>query len=88
MAIHIQATYENGVLRPNEPLDLPNCTPVHVTVVPQNERLGESDDLEETLPDRPPITVEQFERIMSQGVIRAGTLSLSFDRDDIYSDHD
>ena len=32
MTIHVQATYENGILRPAVPLDLPNLAQVHVAV--------------------------------------------------------
>lgn len=77
MVIHIESTYENGVLRPSEPLDLPNQTPVHVTVVS-----------EEILPDAPQLTVDEFRKIMKEGTFRGGTLSVDFDRDDIYSDYD
>jgi len=88
MAIHIDATYENGVLRPSEPLNLPHRTPVHVTVVPQYELLGDEVAADEILPEGPAITVEGFRRIMSDCTLRAGTLPVDFDRDDIDSDHD
>jgi predicted DNA-binding antitoxin AbrB/MazE fold protein len=87
MVIHTEATYENGVLRPSQPLDLPNATPVHVTVVPQSEVSSEESE-EEVLPQGPSLTVEEFQRILKEGTIRGGSLPIDFDRDDIYSDHD
>jgi predicted DNA-binding antitoxin AbrB/MazE fold protein len=94
MVIHVDATYENGILRPSEPLDLPNATPVHVTVVPHTGHKTEdtlADDIDEdVLPAGPILTAEDVRRIIEQGAIR-GTgrgLPIDFDRDDIYSDHD
>jgi predicted DNA-binding antitoxin AbrB/MazE fold protein len=89
MVIHIEATYENGILRPSEPLNLPNATPVHVTVVAQSGILAEDID-EDTLPPGRALTSEEFRKILEDGVIRgAGVgLPIDFDRDDIYSDHD
>lgn len=89
MVIHIEATYENGILRPSEPLNLPNATPVHVTVVPHTDVLADDTD-EEVLPPGRALTAEEFRRILKEGVIRgAGRgLPIDFDRDDIYSDHD
>jgi predicted DNA-binding antitoxin AbrB/MazE fold protein len=89
MVIHIDATYENGILRPSEPLNLPNAMPVHVTVVPQSEILADDTD-EDVLPTGPILTAEEVRRIIEEGAIR-GTgvgLPIDFDRDDIYSDHD
>lgn len=87
MVIHIEATYVNGILRPSEPLNLPNATPVHVTVVPRSDVLSDDTD-EDVLPPGPILTVEQFRNVMEQGTIRAPSLPLDFDREDIYSDHD
>ena len=87
MAIHFDATYEDGVLRPQTPLDLPNSTPVHVTVVPRGGH-AEQDQEDESLPDGPRLTVDQFLQIMRKGTFRANSLPVDFDRDDIYADHD
>jgi predicted DNA-binding antitoxin AbrB/MazE fold protein len=46
MSITIQAVYEGGVLRPVQPLDLPEGTTVEVTIVQQS----------------PPLTLEEWER--------------------------
>lgn len=88
MVIHIDATYENGVLRPSEPLDLPNQTPVHVTVVPQENLQSEDSFGNEVLPEGPTVSVDEYRRILDRGTVRAGTLPVDFDRDDIYADHD
>lgn len=37
MSIHIDATYRDGVIHPNQPLDLPENTPVSVIVAPREE---------------------------------------------------
>ncbi|MDZ4656768.1 MAG: antitoxin family protein [Bythopirellula sp.] len=87
MVIHIEATYENGILRPSVPLNLPNSTPVHVTVVPRSDVVGDETD-EDVLPQGPNLTVQEFRKVMEEGTIRAPSLPLDFDRDDIYSDHD
>jgi predicted DNA-binding antitoxin AbrB/MazE fold protein len=89
MVIHVDATYENGILRPSEPLNLPNATPVHVTVVPQSDVLADDTD-EDVLPPSRALTAEEFRKILEEGVIRGagGGLPIDFDRDDIYSDHD
>lgn len=90
MVIHIEATYENGILRPSEPLDLPNQTPVHLTVVSEESFQDENSLslIDESLPEGPMITVEDFRRIMEQNTLRARSLPIDFDRDDIYADHD
>ena len=77
MVIHIEATYENGVLRPSHPLDLPNATPVHVTVIPQSGVFAD-DTEEDILPAGPVLTVEQFRNVMEQGTIRAHSKTLDF----------
>lgn len=87
MSLEFDATYENGVLRPSGPLDLPDQTQVHVTIVPQQVSAFVELD-EDVLPEPPLLTVEEFHRILSQGVMRGGSLPVDFDRDDIYSDHD
>lgn len=83
MTIHVAATYENGVLRPAEPLNLPDRTPVQVTVVSARK-----DASEPALRTSSKSSVEEFRRIMREETIRVGALPVSFDRDDIYSDHD
>ncbi|MEX2171864.1 MAG: antitoxin family protein [Pirellulales bacterium] len=43
MSIQIEATYRDGVIHPNQPLDLPDNTPVSV-VVPAPEEVSVSFD--------------------------------------------
>ena len=87
MNIQVDAIYENGVLRLQAPLDLPNSTAVRVTVAARPQ--ADDDDVDKTpLPRKRRLTVEEFRQIMDRVTFGAGTLSPDFDRDDIYSDHD
>jgi hypothetical protein len=82
MTIDIDATYRDGAIHPDTPLNLPNNTPVRIVIVPKQQK--------ETvvLPPSPRFTAEQLrERIAKYGV-SVGTLPLDFSREDIYSDHD
>jgi hypothetical protein len=82
MTIDIDATYRDGALYPEAPLNLPENTPVRVRVVTraQNENV--------ILPPSPRFTAEELrERIAKYGV-SVGTLPADFSREDIYSDHD
>jgi hypothetical protein len=82
MTIDIDATYRDGALHPETPLNLPENTPVRVRVVAraQNENV--------VLPPSPRFTAEELrERIAKYGV-SVGTLPADFSREDIYSDHD
>jgi predicted DNA-binding antitoxin AbrB/MazE fold protein len=82
MTIDIDATYRDGAIHPDQPLNLPDNTPVHVVVVPKSQK--------ETgvLRPSPRFTAEELrERIAKYGVA-VGTLPRDFSRDDIYSDHD
>jgi len=82
MTIDIDATYRDGAIHPEVPLNLPENTPLHVTVVakPQNEK--------PVLPPSPRFTAEELrERIAKYGV-SVGSLPPDFSREDIYSDHD
>ena len=89
MVFHLQATYEDGALRPDVPLALPDRTRVDVTVKAQNDAIVEgADDDDEALPDGPRLTVEEFRRILANRGPGVGTLPVDFDRHDIYSDHD
>lgn len=93
MAFHIDAIYDNGVLRPATPLDLPDQTPVVVTVAPRGPMpTGSSEmseaELEAELQKPSTLTVEAFRRIVRRASFSAPSLPIDFDRDDIYSDHD
>jgi predicted DNA-binding antitoxin AbrB/MazE fold protein len=70
MSEHIQAIYENGVLRPLQPLDLPENSVVEIDVrdVSENDTdkekwLKEFDEWMESLdPNTPNLTDEQISR--------------------------
>jgi predicted DNA-binding antitoxin AbrB/MazE fold protein len=82
MPIDIDATYRDGVIHPESPLDLPNNTPVHVVVVAKRQHE------KRTPPPSPRFTAEELrERIEKYGV-SVGTLPCDFSREDVYSDHD
>jgi predicted DNA-binding antitoxin AbrB/MazE fold protein len=80
MAIHIDAVYSNGVLLPATPIDLPDSTPVHVTVTPRGETAVPDLD---GIQIQPRVTPEEFERILQEGAFRAPSLPADFSRDDI-----
>jgi len=94
MSIDIDATYRDGAIHPETPLNLPNNTPVHVRVVPKVE--GSFPDpfpttREEILairPKSPRITPEEFDEIIKKHSVSVGSLPVDFSREDIYSDHD
>jgi predicted DNA-binding antitoxin AbrB/MazE fold protein len=89
MVLHFQATYEDGALRPDAPLALPDRARVDVTVKAQDEAfVEEADNEEEVRPEAPRLTVEEFRRILANRGAGVGTLPVDFDRHDIYSDHD
>jgi hypothetical protein len=82
MTIDIDATYRDGAIHPNVPLNLPDNTPVRVHVVAKTQQE------EIVLPPSPRFTAEELrERIAKYGV-SVGTLPPDFSREDIYSDHD
>jgi hypothetical protein len=89
MTIDIDATYRDGALYPEAPLNLPENTPVRVRVVPKPEssptRLAESRALP---PKSPRITPEEFRARIAKYAVRVGSLPPDFSREDIYSDHD
>jgi hypothetical protein len=82
MTIDIDATYRDGAIHPNVPLNLPENTPVRVHVVAKSQKE------KVVLPPSPRFTAEELrERIAKYGV-SVGTLPPDFSREDIYSDHD
>ena len=87
MPIDIDATYRDGAIHPDAPLNLPDNTPVRVRVVPKPARLPEPEE-KLVRPPAPRISVPELrERIAKYGV-SVGTLPPDFSREDIYSDHD
>ena len=82
MTIDIDATYRDGTLHLDSPLNLPNNTPVHVVVVAKQQHD------KRIPPSSPRFTADELrERIEKYGV-SVGTLPVDFSREDIYSDHD
>jgi predicted DNA-binding antitoxin AbrB/MazE fold protein len=89
MTIHIDATYRDGVIQPDQPLALPNNTPVHVFVVPKP--VGRPLTREEILairPKSPRFTAEELDALLDKYSVSVGSLPVDFSRADIYSDHD
>ena len=89
MTIHVHATYRAGLIHPEVPLNLPDNTPVDVTVVPTNG--GPTRPIQEVEPPRatsPRITVEQLRAMLEKHAVSIGSLPFDFSRADIYQDHD
>jgi hypothetical protein len=89
MAIHVDATYRDGVIEPDQPLALPNNTPLRVVVVPQAAgRQLSREEIEAIRPKSPRITPEEFDALLDKYSVSVGSLPEDFSREDIYSDHD
>ena len=89
MTIDIDATYRDGAIYPDSPLDLPENTPVHVRVVPKpaTRELTRAEIIA-IRPKSPRITSEEFRARIAKYAISAPPLPPDFSREDIYSDHD
>ena len=94
MPIDIDATYRDGAIHPNVPLNLPENTPVRVRVVPKPAGFWPDPfptKREEVLairPKSPRITSEEFRARIAKYAVKAPGLPIDFSREDIYSDHD
>jgi hypothetical protein len=89
MTIDIDATYRDGALHPEAPLNLPENTPVRVHVVPKPGLSPKSAVESRPLPPKSPrITSEEFRERIAKYAVRVGSLPPDFSREDIYSDHD
>ena len=94
MTIDIDATYRDGAIHPDTPLNLPNNTPVHIRVVAKPAvfpPIPFPTTREEVLairPKSPRITSEEFRALIAKHAVSVGSLPADFSRDDIYSDHD
>ncbi|HMP07765.1 MAG TPA: hypothetical protein PJ982_15550 [Lacipirellulaceae bacterium] len=89
MSFEFDATYRDGAIQPDVPLNLPNNTPVHVTVATKPSaprRTG--DEIVARRPKSPRITPEEFRALIANHAVHVGTLPPDFSREDIYSDHD
>jgi hypothetical protein len=94
MAIDIDATYRDGAIHPDVPLNLPDNTPVRVRVVPKPAVFPPTPfptAREEVLairPKSPRFTAEQLEELIDKYSVSVGSLPEDFSRADIYSEHD
>jgi hypothetical protein len=89
MTIDIDATYRDGAIHPEVPLNLPNNTPVRVHVEPKVAAVPTSrDQILAKRPKSPRITPEEFRARITKNAIKAPPLPPDCTREDIYSDHD
>lgn len=100
MSIEIDATYRAGAIYPNQPLALPDNTPVRVVVVEKDSAVSGAnprgvslkgltrDEIIALRPKSPKLTPEEFDAIIEKYSISVGSLPPDFSREDIYSDHD
>lgn len=94
MTIDIDATYRDGALHPETPLNLPENTPVRVRVVPKPAVFPPvpfpktREEILAIRPKSPRITAEEFEALIKKHSVSVGSLPVDFSREDIYSDHD
>jgi predicted DNA-binding antitoxin AbrB/MazE fold protein len=79
----VQAVFENGVLRPIEPLNLTEKELVTVSVANGQANNG-------PIPDSAPLSDDEFERLLDELASESTQLPLppDFSRADIYADHD
>lgn len=86
MTRNIQAIYENGVLRPLEPIHLAEKELVTVTIMDKAEATNGA----VSIPEPAPLSDEDFERLLDE--LASGPtlprLPSGFSRANIYADHD
>lgn len=94
MSIDIDATYRDGAIHPDVPLDLPNNTPVHVRLVPKPAGYWpdpfptKPEEVLAIRPKSPRFTAEQLQELIDKYSVSVGSLPEDFSRADIYSEHD
>ena len=100
MSIEFDATYRAGAIVPNQPLALPDNTPVHVVIVEKDSAVPGAnsrglslrglsrDEIIALRPKSPKLTPEEFDAIIDKYSVSVGSLPPDFSREDIYSDHD
>jgi hypothetical protein len=94
MTIDIDATYRDGAIHPDVPLNLPDNTPVHVRVVPKSAGFlpdpfpTKREEVLAIRPKSPRFTAEQLQELIDKYSVSVGSLPEDFSREDIYSDHD
>ncbi|MDZ4659531.1 MAG: antitoxin AF2212-like protein [Bythopirellula sp.] len=84
----IQATYRDGAFYPDQPINLPENTPVQVTVVPQRAKELSREEIIAMRPTSLRITPEEFDALIDKYSVSVGSLPIDFSRADIYSEHD
>ena len=90
MSIEIDATYRAGAIYPNQPLALPENTPVHVVVRPRvlSTQGLSREEIIAMRPKAPRFTGDELRERITKHAVSVGSLPLDFSREDIYSDHD
>jgi hypothetical protein len=89
MTIDIDVTYRDGAIHPDTPLNLPNNTPVRVSVVPAPAPFpATTEEVIARRPKSPRFTAEELDALLDRFSLSAPSLPEDFSRADIYSDHD
>jgi hypothetical protein len=89
MTIDINATYRDGAIYPETPLNLPNNVPVRVRVLAKDDISPlTKEQIAFLRPTSPRITSEEFRARIAKYAVSVGSLPPDFSREDIYSDHD
>jgi hypothetical protein len=89
MTIDIDATYRDGALHPETPLNLPENTPVRLRVVARTASFPKTrEEILAIRPKSPRITPEEFDALLDKYNVSVGSLREDFSREDIYQDHD
>jgi hypothetical protein len=89
MDIHLHATYRDGLIYPQRPLDLPQNTELSITVTPVNGTDGGvTTETRAKRPTPPRISADDFQARLERYAVRAPSLPADFSRADIYRDHD
>ena len=94
MTIDIDATYRDGAIHPEVPLNLPDNTQVRVRVEPKAAVFPPipfpetRDEILAIRPKSPRITPEEFDELVRKHSVSVGSLPIDFSREDIYSEHD
>lgn len=89
MSIDIEATYRDGVIHPQTPLNLPDNTPVRIRVLTKSVPFPTTrEEILAIRPKSPRFTAEQLDALIKNFSLSAPSLPDDFSRADIYSDHD
>jgi hypothetical protein len=88
MTINVHATYRDGLIYPAVPLNLPDNTPVEVTIVANDKTKSSTSEGDPPQVVSPRFTRDQLRQRIAQHGVSVGTLPVDFSRADIYSDHD